>query len=208
MASHGGATAEWDLSGRLVVLAFDGVTRRFDLFGGRIESDATTGAIGALDLGEVSLEPLSGDRTYRHLDFRGNVSFVTDDARAGHQPLPLRPLRRRRTLRIRGRTATLSSASPRSGPSCSSAHGSTIRRSDAFCRRIRSLTLDEPVRLYERKSGRSSSDATGLCRGEGQRRRSRSRRLPRGIVSRSLCYFPPAATVVVVGLRWAAAWSR
>ena len=69
LASYGSATAEWDLSGRLVELAFDDITRRFDLFGGRIESDATTGAVGSLDLGEVSLEPLSGDRTYRHRRF-------------------------------------------------------------------------------------------------------------------------------------------
>jgi RHS repeat-associated protein len=80
MASYGSSAAEWDLSGRLVELDFDGVARRFDLFGGRIESDASTGAVGALDLGEISLEPLSGDRSYRHFDFRGNVSFVTDGA--------------------------------------------------------------------------------------------------------------------------------
>ena len=80
LATYGPASATWDLSGRLVELAFDGVTKRFDLFGGRIESDAATGAIGALDLGEVSLEPVSGDRTYRHFDFRGNVSFVSDGA--------------------------------------------------------------------------------------------------------------------------------
>ena len=79
LASYGSATAEWDLSGRLVELAFDGVTRRFDLFGGRVESDAPTGAVGPLDLGEVSLEPVSGDRTYRHVDFRSNVGFVSDD---------------------------------------------------------------------------------------------------------------------------------
>ena len=78
IASYGPVSAAWDLSGRLVELAFDGVTRRFDLFGGRIESNAASGTIGALDLGEVSLAPLSGDRSYRHFDFRGNVSFVTD----------------------------------------------------------------------------------------------------------------------------------
>jgi RHS repeat-associated protein len=80
LASYGSASANWDLSGRLVELAFDGVTRRFDLFGGRLESDASVGAIGPLDLGDVSLEPLSGERTYRHLDFRGNVSFVSNGA--------------------------------------------------------------------------------------------------------------------------------
>jgi RHS repeat-associated protein len=80
LAGYGSTSATWDLSGRLVELALGGVTRRFDLFGGRIESDASSGAIGALDLGEVSLAPLSGDRTYRHFDFRGNVSFVSNDA--------------------------------------------------------------------------------------------------------------------------------
>lgn len=80
MSAHGSSTAQWDLSGRLVALAFGSVTRRFDLFGGRVESDAGTGLVGTLDLGEVSLQPLSGTRTYRHLDFRSNVSFVSDDA--------------------------------------------------------------------------------------------------------------------------------
>jgi RHS repeat-associated protein len=78
IASHGTATAQWDLSGRPIQLSFDGVTKRFDLFGGRIESNASTGSVGSLDLGYVSLAPLSGQRTYRHLDFRGGVSFTTD----------------------------------------------------------------------------------------------------------------------------------
>ena len=78
IASHGSASFQWDLSGRLIALAFDGVTRRCDLFGGRVESDASSGSVGALDLGDVSLEPLSAARTYRHLDFRGNVSFGTN----------------------------------------------------------------------------------------------------------------------------------
>jgi RHS repeat-associated protein len=80
LASYGGASAVWDLSGRLVALDLGGTPRRFDLFGGRVESDAATGAVGALDLGEVSLGPLPGERTYWHLDFRGNVGFVSDDA--------------------------------------------------------------------------------------------------------------------------------
>jgi len=80
IASFGGASAVWDLSGRLVALSFEGVSRRFDLFGGRVESDAGSGQVGALDLGDVSLEPLSGARSYRHFDFRSNVSFVTNDA--------------------------------------------------------------------------------------------------------------------------------
>ena len=80
LASYGSATAQWDLSGRPIQLSFDGVTKRFDLFGGRVESNASNGSVGSLDLGEVSLAPLSGARIYRHLDFRGNVSFVTNDS--------------------------------------------------------------------------------------------------------------------------------
>jgi RHS repeat-associated protein len=64
--------------GRPILLAFDLVTKRFDLFGGRIESNASTGSVGSLDLGEVSLAPLSGEQAYRHLDVRGSVSFTTN----------------------------------------------------------------------------------------------------------------------------------
>ena len=60
IASYGSATVQWDLSGGLIALAFEGATRRFDLFGGRVESDASHGSVGALDLRDVSLQPLSG----------------------------------------------------------------------------------------------------------------------------------------------------
>ena len=78
LASFGPAFATWDLSGRLVELSFDGITRHFDLLGGRIERDASTGSVGALDLGEISLAPLPAERTYRYYDMRGSVSFTTD----------------------------------------------------------------------------------------------------------------------------------
>jgi RHS repeat-associated protein len=63
---------------RLLFLFVGGVIRDFSLYGGRVESDPETGSLGALDLGEVSLPFGSTQRLYRHLDFRGNVSFVSN----------------------------------------------------------------------------------------------------------------------------------
>jgi RHS repeat-associated protein len=80
LAGLGSDTLVWDLAGRLVELTVAGQTREFVRFGGRIESGITT--LGSLDLGAVSIHPVSGERHYRHEDFRGNVSFVSDDAGA------------------------------------------------------------------------------------------------------------------------------
>lgn len=82
LASHGADTLAWDLSGRLVSMEVGGVGIDFTHFGGRVPSDPATGALGGLDLGEVVLQLGSGARRYRHLDFRGNVSFVSDEAGA------------------------------------------------------------------------------------------------------------------------------
>jgi RHS repeat-associated protein len=72
IATFGDDTFEWDLLGRPVSWSVAGELQSWALFGGRV------GDTGALDLGEVSI-PLWGDAVrYRHLDFRGNVSFVTD----------------------------------------------------------------------------------------------------------------------------------
>jgi RHS repeat-associated protein len=78
MSSYGPIELEWDMLDRLVALDAGGVVRDFSLFGGRVESDPETGSLGALDLGDVSLPFSSPERLYRHLDFRGNVSFVSD----------------------------------------------------------------------------------------------------------------------------------
>jgi len=77
LVRYGDATIEWDMSGRLVAYAIGGERREFRLFGGRVES--TLDAIGVLDLGVVALHLGTGSRIYRHEDFRGNVSFVSDD---------------------------------------------------------------------------------------------------------------------------------
>lgn len=68
----------WDASDRPVAVEVLGERREFVLFGGRVEYDAGTGAVGWLQLGEVSL-PFEGDaRRYRHGDANLNVSFVSD----------------------------------------------------------------------------------------------------------------------------------
>jgi RHS repeat-associated protein len=54
-----------------------GVDARF-VFGGRVQADAS-GAPLAIDLGEVVVG-LGGQHRYRHLDFRGNVKWVSDQA--------------------------------------------------------------------------------------------------------------------------------
>jgi RHS repeat-associated protein len=77
MAAFGAARLEWDMSGRLVSLSTGGATRRFLLFGGRVESDLAS--LGALDLGPVSIHLGSGSRSYRHHDARGHVRFVSDE---------------------------------------------------------------------------------------------------------------------------------
>jgi RHS repeat-associated protein len=80
IASFGPATFEWDMSGRPVESRLGGLTRDLSLFGGRVERDPATGAVTAIDLGAVSIQLGSDGRTYRHRDFRGNVSFVSDDS--------------------------------------------------------------------------------------------------------------------------------
>lgn len=79
MTSFGDASATWDMSGRIVDLELAGVVRSFDLFGGRIASDVAAGTIGRLDLGHVVLDLSGAERVYRHADFRGNVSFISNE---------------------------------------------------------------------------------------------------------------------------------
>jgi RHS repeat-associated protein len=77
LRAHGADTLDWDGLGRLRAATVGGVAARFG-FGGRVQQDAA-GAPLALDLGDV-LVGLAGTHRYRHLDFRGNVKFVSDDA--------------------------------------------------------------------------------------------------------------------------------
>jgi len=71
-------TLQWDSLGRQVSSTIDGVTTT-SLFGGEIVGDANGLPLG-LDLDEVSIDLVSGNRLYRHLDFRKNIMLVTDDA--------------------------------------------------------------------------------------------------------------------------------
>ena len=69
---------EWDVLGRPVSRRVNGVEAR-TRFGGEVEADSN-GLPLALDLGVVRIDLVSGARRYRHLDFRGNVKLVSDDA--------------------------------------------------------------------------------------------------------------------------------
>lgn len=80
MSSFGSDWMQWDLSERLVFSSLSGNLRDFSRFGGRIERNPASGAFTVLDLGAVSINLESGARTYRHLDFRGNVKFTSNDA--------------------------------------------------------------------------------------------------------------------------------
>jgi RHS repeat-associated protein len=66
------------MAGRPVEVTIGGETREYLRFGGRVESGLAT--LGALDLGAVAIHLVTGERWYRHADFRGQVSFVSDDA--------------------------------------------------------------------------------------------------------------------------------
>ena len=81
MAAYDGYEAEWDMLGRPLRItdtnSSPGVVRDWSRWGGRIEVDGD-GFMVALDLGEVALG-FDGARRYRHFDFRGNVSFISDD---------------------------------------------------------------------------------------------------------------------------------
>lgn len=82
MASFGPISIEWDMQGRPLSWTVAGVTRDFTLFGGLVELDATTGAVGWLRVGLNSIPFAGSERIYRHTDFRGNVSFVSDQTGA------------------------------------------------------------------------------------------------------------------------------
>ncbi|MBW2289606.1 MAG: hypothetical protein JRG90_17520 [Deltaproteobacteria bacterium] len=82
MASYDAYEAEWDMQGQPLRVTDTSVipaaVRDWSRWGGRIEVDGD-GFLVALDLGEVVLG-FGGARRYRHFDFRGNVSFVSDES--------------------------------------------------------------------------------------------------------------------------------
>lgn len=80
LTSHASTSFEWDMQGRLRSMQDGQSSRHWERWGGRIEVD-DQGFLVALDLGEVALG-LGEDaqRIYRHVDYRGNVQFVSNDA--------------------------------------------------------------------------------------------------------------------------------
>jgi RHS repeat-associated protein len=69
---------EWDTSGRLIRSRIGGFEFR-TRFGGAMRADAQGWPL-SLDLGEVEIDLVGGERIYRQYDFRGNVQLVTGDA--------------------------------------------------------------------------------------------------------------------------------
>lgn len=78
LAAYDDVAIEWDMRGRPISWTIAGVTREFVFFGGAVDSDPETGALGALDLGVVVLPFDSSERLYRHRDFRGNILFLSN----------------------------------------------------------------------------------------------------------------------------------
>jgi RHS repeat-associated protein len=67
---------EWDALDRKVRSVVMGAESRW-IFGGRVQADPS-GQPSSIDFGEVRVDLASGQHRYRHLDFRGNVKFVSD----------------------------------------------------------------------------------------------------------------------------------
>jgi RHS repeat-associated protein len=80
MASHGDDLLAWDMRGGLIRTSAAEGEVEFTLFGGRVASDPVSGMVGLLEVGEVSITLGGGAQRYRHLDFRGNVSFASDES--------------------------------------------------------------------------------------------------------------------------------
>jgi len=71
------ATFAWDTLGRPVSSTVMGV-HRTHRFGGLVTADESGNPL-SMSIGEVKIDLVTGGYRYRHLDFRGNVSFVTDE---------------------------------------------------------------------------------------------------------------------------------
>ena len=77
IASHGFDTFRWDVLGRPLSSTIDGVLNH-SAWDGAIISDGD-GLPLKLELDELAIDLQAGTRLYRHLDFRQNVKFTTDD---------------------------------------------------------------------------------------------------------------------------------
>jgi RHS repeat-associated protein len=82
LAATSDVAIAWDLADRPISITVAGVTRSFARFGGAVESDPATGAVLGVDLGVAQVSFASSARLYRHKDFRGNTSFVSDETGA------------------------------------------------------------------------------------------------------------------------------
>ncbi len=80
MASFGADSITWDLRGRPIATSIGGETLEFAYFGGRVSNDPQSGALLPLDLGVARVDFDAVGRSYRHFDFRHNVSFVSDES--------------------------------------------------------------------------------------------------------------------------------
>jgi RHS repeat-associated protein len=72
----------WDMAGRRRSMTVDGVKREFALFGGAVEYDAASGALGWLHLAGVSIALQGSGERYSHHDFRGNTLLTSDESGA------------------------------------------------------------------------------------------------------------------------------
>ena len=65
------------MTGRLLSATVSG-TSTTRTFGGAVQADAA-GMPTTIDLGEVTIDLTTGNRLYRHFDFRSNVKFTSDE---------------------------------------------------------------------------------------------------------------------------------
>ncbi len=79
LVSVGSTAIEWDMAERPISITVGGPTHHFTRFGGAVRTDPGTGALLAVDLGVAAVSLASGARLYRHRDFRGNVSLLSDE---------------------------------------------------------------------------------------------------------------------------------
>ena len=82
LVAYGPVSIEWDMADRPISITLAGQTRSFAVFGGAVDMDPVTGGIASLDLGIAKISFASGERLYRHPDFRGNTSFASDETGA------------------------------------------------------------------------------------------------------------------------------
>jgi RHS repeat-associated protein len=77
IASHGNDVFAWDVLGNPLSSTVDGLETRM-LFDGTVAADGN-GVPLRIDFDEVTIDLATGGHLYRHLDFRRNVKFTSDD---------------------------------------------------------------------------------------------------------------------------------